>query len=96
MLQRRKYPEAKIYKQDFLFKNNSLNTPKSIAVVLHAELRKLNIASLLKFLKLLKRKNNNHNNRNRARIFAYLTSASVLPNPIEHVRWYLGSITSRC
>ena len=56
MLQRRKYPEAKIYKQDFLFKNNSLNTPKSIAVVLHAELRKLNIASLLKFLKLLKKK----------------------------------------
>lgn len=25
-LQRQKYPEAKIYKQDFLFKNNSLNT----------------------------------------------------------------------
>ena len=56
MLQRRKYPEAKIYKQDLLFKNSSLNTPKSIAVVLHAELRKLNIASLLKFLKLLKKK----------------------------------------
>ena len=95
MLQRRKYPEAKIYKQDFLFKNNSLNTPKSIAVVLHAELRKLNIASLPKFLKL-KKNNNNNSNKNRARIFAYITSASVLPNPIEHVRWYLGSITSRC